>query len=107
MVVIGGLGSLPGVILGAIIVWSAQYFLPSGYAALVNGGGILLLLIFLPEGIGGLLYVGRDQLLRFVARRHGIPVAGIWRGTAVRLSEPAGVVPTGILDTSPEGSGHV
>jgi branched-chain amino acid transport system permease protein len=80
MVVIGGLGSLPGVIVGAAAVWSALYFLPSGYAALVNGGGILLLLLFLPEGIGGLLYLGRDALLRVVARRRGIVAAGIWRG---------------------------
>lgn len=80
MVVIGGLGSLPGVVLGAVAVWSAQYFLPSGYALLVNGLGILLLLLFLPEGIGGLLYTARDRLLRLVARRRRIRVAGIWRG---------------------------
>jgi hypothetical protein len=41
--------------------------------------GILLLLLFLPEGIGGLLNRGRDQLLRVVARRRGITAAGIWR----------------------------
>jgi hypothetical protein len=79
MVVIGGLGSMPGVILGAVVVWGAQYYLPSGYAQLVNGLGILLLLLFLPEGIGGLLNRGRDQLLRVVARRRGITAAGIWR----------------------------
>ena len=118
MVVIGGLGSLPGVVLGAVVVWSAQYFLPSGYAALVNGGGILLLLIFLPEGLGGLLYVGRDQLLRLVARRHGIAVAGIWRGTGgggpeapsatvFEATETGSQVRTrpGALNV-PEGSGH-
>ena len=60
MVVIGGLGSMPGVILGAVAVWGAQYYLPAGYAQLVNGLGILLLLLFLPEGIGGLLNRGRD-----------------------------------------------
>jgi branched-chain amino acid transport system permease protein len=80
MVVIGGLGSMPGVILGSVVVWSAQYYLPSGYAALVNGGGILLVLIFLPEGLGGLLYTARDGLLRLVARRRDITAAGIWRG---------------------------
>ena len=79
MVVIGGLGSMPGVILGAVVVWGAQYYLPAGYAQLVNGLGILLLLLFLPEGIGGLLNRGRDQLLRVVARRRGITAAGIWR----------------------------
>jgi hypothetical protein len=60
-------------------VWGAQYYLPAGYAQLVNGLGILLLLLFLPEGIGGLLNRGRDQLLRIVARRRGITAAGIWR----------------------------
>ena len=79
MVVIGGLGSMPGVILGAVVVWGAQYYLPAGYAQFVNGLGILLLLLFLPEGIGGLLNRGRDQLLRVVARRRGITAAGIWR----------------------------
>ncbi|MGH9918779.1 MAG: branched-chain amino acid ABC transporter permease, partial [Nitrososphaerales archaeon] len=89
MVVIGGLGSLPGVIIGAAVVWSAQYFLPSGYAALVNGGGILLLLIFLPEGIGGLLYKGRDTLLRAVARRSGLSVEGVFKGTSEAASSAA------------------
>jgi len=118
MVVIGGLGSLPGVIVGAIVVWSAQYFLPSGYAALVNGGGILLLLIFLPEGIGGLLYVGRDRFLRLLARRHGLSVAGIWRGGEAGGAEVVGLSPNGagtgselhppagVLPTRPEGGGH-
>ena len=70
---------MPGVILGAVVVWGAQYYLPTGYAQLVNGGGILLFLLFLPEGIGGLLNLGRDQLLRVVARRRGTTAAGIWR----------------------------
>ncbi len=90
MVVIGGLGSMPGVILGAAVVWGAQYYLPAGYAQFVNGLGILLLLLFLPEGIGGLLNRGRDQLLRMVARRRGITAAGIWR----RPDQDTGGAPT-------------
>jgi hypothetical protein len=74
------------VILGAVVVWGAQYYLPAGYAQLVNGLGILLLLLFLPEGIGGLITRGRDELLRVVARRRGITAAGIWR----RPDEEAG-----------------
>jgi hypothetical protein len=46
---------------------------------LVNGLGILLLLLFLPEGIGGLLSTARDRLLREVARRRGITSAAIFR----------------------------
>src|SRR6202034_1737147 len=72
MVVIGGLNSIPGGVLGAIAVWSAMYFLPAGWAALVNGGGILLLLVFLPEGLGGLMYKIRGLLLYQVAKRRGM-----------------------------------
>jgi branched-chain amino acid transport system permease protein len=77
MVVIGGLGSLPGVVLGAIAVWAATYFLPAGWAALVNGGAILVLLFILPEGLGGVMYRIRDGLLGLVARRRGLTGAGL------------------------------
>jgi ABC-type branched-subunit amino acid transport system permease subunit len=80
MVVIGGLGSLPGVVVGAFAVWAATYFLPSGWAALVTGGGILLLLIFLPEGLGGVMYRVRDQLLALAARRRGMVDLGVHMG---------------------------
>ena len=75
MVVIGGLGSLPGVVLGAAYIWGTQYFLPSGWAYIASGAGILVLLMFLPEGLGGLLYLLRDRLLALVMRRRGITVA--------------------------------
>jgi len=77
MVVIGGLGSLPGVVLGAIYVWSTQYFLTGGWAFIASGGGILLLLMFLPEGLGGLLYMLRDRILRVIARRRRMEVPGL------------------------------
>ncbi len=77
MVVIGGLGSLPGVIVGAFAVWAATYFLPAGWADLVNGGGILLLLIFLPEGLSGIMYRVRDVLLGLVARRRHMSPTGL------------------------------
>jgi len=83
MVVIGGLGSLPGVVVGAFAVWAATYFLPSGWAALVNGGGILLLLIFLPEGLGGIMYRARDWLLALAARRRRMTVRGLDLGEGV------------------------
>jgi branched-chain amino acid transport system permease protein len=77
MVVIGGLGSVPGVVVGAVAVWSAMYFLPAGWAELVNGGGILLLLIFLPEGLGGLIYGIRGVLLFQVAKRRGLAAGAV------------------------------
>jgi branched-chain amino acid transport system permease protein len=93
MVVIGGLGSLPGVIVGAFAVWSAMYFLPPGWAQIVNGGGILLLLIFLPEGLGGIMYRFRDALLGLVARRRRMTVTGLRIGD----EGPDGQVGEGIL----------
>ncbi len=81
MVVIGGLGSLPGVVVGAFAVWAATYFLPSGWAQLINGGAILFLLIVLPEGLSGIMYKVRDVLLALVAhRRHMTPTGLLLAG---------------------------
>jgi branched-chain amino acid transport system permease protein len=77
MVVIGGLGSMPGVVIGAAYVWSTQYFLPAGWSVIASGGGILFLLIFLPEGLGGLLYDVRDRLLRLLAAHKHLTVGGL------------------------------
>jgi branched-chain amino acid transport system permease protein len=85
MVVVGGLGSITGVVIGAVYVWSTQYFLHGGWSLVASGFGILLLLIILPEGLGGLLYEIRDRLLRLVAFRRGISVPGV----ANEASRPA------------------
>lgn len=77
MVVIGGLGSLPGAIMGAVYVRSAEFFLPPAYSLLASGFGILFLLLFLPEGLGGLVYRVRDAFLRRVAARRGILVPSL------------------------------
>jgi len=77
MVVIGGLGSLPGAILGAMYVRGVEFFLPPAYALLASGVGILFLLLFLPEGLGGLVYNIRDGFLRRVAKRRGILVPSL------------------------------
>jgi branched-chain amino acid transport system permease protein len=77
MVVIGGLGSLPGVIVGAGYIRGVQFFLPPQWALLASGIGILFLLSFLPEGLGGLLYRARDGYLRWVARRRDILVPSL------------------------------
>ena len=77
MVVIGGLGSLPGAILGAVYIRGVEFFLDPAYALLASGAGILLLLMFLPEGLGGLVYNIRDSFLRRVAKRRGILVPSL------------------------------
>lgn len=87
MVVIGGLGSLPGAILGAAYVRSAEFFLSGGWALLASGAGILVLLMFLPEGLGGIVYAIRDGLLRIVARRRGLIVPSLLADVRVEQAD--------------------
>jgi branched-chain amino acid transport system permease protein len=77
MVVIGGLGSLPGAVLGAIYIRGAEFFLSSGWAQLASGFGIVALLIVSPGGLGELIYRGRDDLLRRVADRRKVIVPSL------------------------------
>ena len=86
MVVIGGLGSLPGAVLGAIYIGITRYLLPAGWSLLASGSGIILLLLFLPEGLGGLLYSTRDRLLRVVAARRHLVVPSLVAD--LRAAEP-------------------
>jgi branched-chain amino acid transport system permease protein len=77
MVVIGGLGSLPGAILGAVYVRSVEFFIGGGWALLASGGGILLILLVMPGGLGAGMYRIRDEILRWVANRRGIVVPSL------------------------------
>ncbi len=107
MVVIGGLGSLPGAVMGAIYIRSAEFFLPPAWSLLASGFGILLLLIFLPEGLGGLIYRVRDAFLRAVAARRGILVPSLIADK--RQIEDAPVVidsALGGLSTKGQTAGH-
>lgn len=89
MVVIGGLGSLPGAILGAVYIRGVEFFLPVEWALLASGAGILFLLMFLPEGLGGLLYAVRDRYLRWVARRRGLLVPSLVADRRIEEAEEA------------------
>jgi hypothetical protein len=63
--------------MGAVYVRSAEFFLPPAWSLLASGFGILFLLIFFPEGLGGLVYRVRDAFLRRVANRRGILVPSL------------------------------
>jgi len=78
MVVIGGLGSLPGALVGSAYVQGLDSFrgvfpraLQPFVALLGTGLGGLVVLTVLPGGLGGVIYSGRDQALRWAARRRG------------------------------------
>jgi branched-chain amino acid transport system permease protein len=77
MVVIGGLGSLPGAILGAVYIYSVQWFLPNQWEFLASGVGLLLVLLLLPGGLGSAIADLRDGLLRFIARRRNLLVPSL------------------------------
>jgi branched-chain amino acid transport system permease protein len=77
MVVIGGLSTIPGAVLGAAYVRGAEFFLPAQWALIASGAGILVLLLILPEGLGGALYQVRDFLLRRIAKRRHLHVPSL------------------------------
>jgi branched-chain amino acid transport system permease protein len=100
MVVIGGLGSLPGAILGAAYVRGAEFFLSGGWALIASGAGILILLMFLPEGLGGLMYGVRDGLLRRVANRRGLIVPSLVADVRQIETAEIAVDLSGVLSTN-------
>jgi len=106
MVVIGGLGSTTGAILGAVVIRGIQYFLPYEFSLLGTGFGVLLLLLFFPGGLGQLFYMGRDAYLRWVAERRGLLVPSLVadrRAAAVDMDlRAAAVSATGEESLAPE-----
>ncbi|HEX5947104.1 MAG TPA: hypothetical protein VFY82_12535, partial [Acidimicrobiales bacterium] len=76
MVVVGGMTSLAGAVLGALFLLGTRWFLTSEWQILASGVGVLLVLLLAPGGLAGLVYRGRDRWLRLVAARSGLEIAG-------------------------------
>jgi branched-chain amino acid transport system permease protein len=81
LTVIGGIGSLPGAILGAVFVEGLP-LLPGlrnidQIQLLTSGLGLLIILNFMPGGLAEGMFRVRDNLLRRVARRHNIHVPSL------------------------------
>jgi branched-chain amino acid transport system permease protein len=77
MVVIGGMGSMTGAVIGAIYLRSVQFFLPTEYQLLATGVGMLILLMVFPGGLGQIFFSWRDRFLRWVADRNDIVVPSL------------------------------
>src|SRR5207302_2348748 len=78
MAVIGGLGSVSGVLTGAVYLGLANIFIRNpATRLLVSGGGVLAVLVFYPAGFGGALYAVRDAWLRRIAIREKIFVRSL------------------------------
>lgn len=77
--VIGGVGSLAGGVLGAVFQRGSQWLLPTPWSFLATGLGVLVVLLSMPDGLGGLAFRIRDRFLAWAARRHGISSLAIDR----------------------------
>lgn len=106
MVVIGGLGSVSGALIGAAYLQGVTYFasdLPAAARNLVTflstGLGVVLVLLMLPGGLGSVLYTLRDRLLRALAERKGIHVPSLVADSRtdeqVEIEEPPVLVGAG------------
>ena len=72
MTVIGGLGSIPGTVLGAFFVVGVDRLIRVDYLRLMTTSvGLLLLLLYLPGGFGQIIYGLRDRVHAKVAARWG------------------------------------
>lgn len=96
MVVIGGMGSLAGPVLGAIYVRGIQYFLPAQLQLFATGFGLLILLLVFPGGLGQILFSIRDRFLRQLSEKHDIMVPSLFSDRALpepvaELAEAAGL----------------
>src|SRR5262249_28732898 len=65
-----------------------------------SGAGILILLMFLPEGLGGLVYSIRDGLLRRVAKRRNLVVPSLLADVRVERQQEAEVDLGAVLSTN-------
>ncbi|HEX6236146.1 MAG TPA: ATP-binding cassette domain-containing protein [Acidimicrobiales bacterium] len=75
MVVIGGLTSLAGAVVGALFLLGTRWFLATEWQYVTVGGAVLVILLLAPNGIVGLLYGLRDRALLVLAHRRGVEVA--------------------------------
>jgi ABC-type branched-subunit amino acid transport system ATPase component len=72
MSVIGGIGILGGPILGALYIFALPAFVSlDSVATAASAGGWLLLILYFPGGIAGLLAQQRDRLVRGLVRLSG------------------------------------
>ena len=92
MVVIGGLGSIPGALLGALFVRGVTWWLPVEWQIVATGAGMLLVLLVFRGGLGAALADARDALLRGLARRRGLTVPALTGAIVRRPVEPTTTV---------------
>jgi ABC-type branched-subunit amino acid transport system ATPase component/ABC-type branched-subunit amino acid transport system permease subunit len=82
MTVIGGISLLSGPIIGALFVIGIPAFVPLDSAGLAASAfGQLIIILYLPSGLGGLAEPVRDRIVKALGRRAGIDVAAAYDQT--------------------------
>ena len=87
--VIGGLTSLPGAIMGAVVIEGIPFLFDGNETVrlLTSSVGLLLLLYFVPGGLSEIYYRSRDSFLRWVAKRNNIHVPSLVADSLVTPDE--------------------
>jgi ABC-type branched-subunit amino acid transport system ATPase component/ABC-type branched-subunit amino acid transport system permease subunit len=108
-VVVGGLGSIPGALLGAAYVHAVQDFLGSTGELLASGAGLLFLLMVVPGGLGEITYVLRDRAIGWLVRRKGIELPRPAAAGSTDVTQPferARAEPSGLVSCRGVDAGY-
>ncbi|MEX2539957.1 MAG: ABC transporter permease [Actinomycetota bacterium] len=111
MTVVGGIGSVPGAILGAVFIEGFQYIrnvfpdtIRNLLGFLTGPIGVIVVLMLVPGGLAQVFYSLRDTLLRKVAQRKGILVPSLVADR--RATEELEVAAFSGVEGKPGGNGE-
>jgi ABC-type branched-subunit amino acid transport system ATPase component len=91
MTVIGGVSLLAGPIIGALFVLGVPSFVPLDSAGLAASAfGQLLIIMYLPAGLGSLAEGLRDRVVKRIGRRAGLDVDAIYSEVAAAAGSSTG-----------------
>jgi branched-chain amino acid transport system permease protein len=99
LVVIGGVTSVGGAVIGAVYFIGFQHFLPE-YQILATGAGMLILLLFFPGGLSEVGFSLRDAFLRWRAERRDMYVPSLVADVLLNDEERISISRESLLDTS-------
>jgi ABC-type branched-subunit amino acid transport system ATPase component len=72
MAVVGGLGVLSGPLLGALFIGGVPHIPLDAAGVAATNFGLLLIIMYLPQGLSGLVQPVRDRVAWWIGRRSGI-----------------------------------
>lgn len=107
IVIVGGLGTLHGPILGALAVFAWPYLIGPNTTPVQNfssGALLLVILMFLPGGIASLIERFRQRAIDFLEKRATQPEVPLYQGEPEVAFTPSEVEPAGIRGRAGNGS---